>query len=169
MTSVSRVSLGILIGGSLVAALGLLAFRHHLPAVTIAVAVIALLVIVTEFFTRRERGQLAVQQAQVWHGRPRLSPDEFASRYFEPSVAPTAARLRDLLQTCSERDLSQLQPSDDFLGLLAAESFNPLGRGSFFESVEEEFDIYPDASTVPPFPTFESFVHYVHQHSTRIA
>ena len=127
-----------------------------------------MLVIVTEFFTRRERRQLAAQQAQVWHGRPRLSPHEFASRYFEPSVAPTAARLLDLLQMFSERDLSQFQPSDDFLSLLAAESFNPLGRGSFLESVEEEFDLHRDASTIPPFPTFESFVHYVHQHSNRI-
>ena len=165
MISVVRVSLGVFIGGAALALLAFVILRLRPPQSVIFCIVIAMLVVSTEFFSRRERSELRALQASLWHGRPSYSHAEFGARFFEMPLAPIASRLRELLQQFVTVDVSQLQPTDDFMALFTAASFDPLSSGLYLDTVAEEFHLAATDTSIPAFHTFDSFIRYVFQQS----
>ena len=114
----------------------------------IAVGVILLVgsyVWLRRFETRRYQ---SIKDRALDHmaGRPRLNPEEFAARCFEPDVAPVARRIREMLPQHLEIDLSQMQPTDELVADLRMDALDSMSTAYFLLEIEDEFKIkIPDA------------------------
>ena len=76
-----------------------------------AVVAVVLVVILHGVHETRVTRRVVARSLQ---GRSPMTDEEFGSRFYEPAIAPVAARLRRLLAESLECNLAGLIPEDDF-------------------------------------------------------
>jgi hypothetical protein len=99
--------------------------------------------------------------ADALEGRVRMTDEEFGSRFYEPAIAPVAARLRHLLADNLECDLAGLTPPDCFEDWLELFPGPDSAADSFFETVAIEFHLTRDCPWPGRFGSFDSLVRFV--------
>ncbi len=98
---------------------------------------------------------------EALRGRPPLTDEAFGVRFFDPAIAPIAARLRRLLAENLECDLAGLVPSDDFEQWLALSSGPDSAADGFFEEMAIEFELARDCPWPDRFGSFDALVRFV--------
>ncbi len=122
--------------------------------------VVALVILHGHYETRRIRRMVA----EALRGRPPLTGEEFGDRFFEPTIAPLASRLRQLLTENLECDLAGMLPTDDFESWLALSSGPDSAADCFFEELAIEFKVPVSAPWPERFGSFEALVQWVSSH-----
>jgi len=123
--------------------------------------VVAVVILHGVYETRRIRRVVA----EALRGRPPLTDEEFGSRFYEPAIAPVAARLRHLLADNLECDLAGMTPRDCFEEWLELFPGPDSAADSFFEAVAIEFHLTRDCPWPERFGSFDSLVRFVAEHA----
>jgi hypothetical protein len=93
--------------------------------------------------------------------RAPLTDEAFGFRFFDPAIAPTAARLRRLLADNLECDLAGLMPADDFERWLGLSSGPDSAGDMFFEELAIEYRLTHDLPWPARFGSFDALVQFV--------
>jgi len=93
--------------------------------------------------------------------RPPLTDEAFDVRFFDPAIAPIAARLRRLLADNLECDLAGLMPADDFERWLGLSSGPDSAADMFFEELAIECRLTRDLPCPDRFGSFGALVQFV--------
>ena len=103
--------------------------------------------------------------AEALEGRSPMTDEEFGSRFYQPAIAPVAARLRHLLADNLECDLAGMIPPDCFEEWLELFPGPDSAADSFFEAVAIEFHLTRDCPWPERFGSFDSLVRFVAEHA----
>lgn len=103
--------------------------------------------------------------AQALEGRSPMTDEEFGSRFYEPAIAPIAARLRRLLAENLECNLAGMTPEDQFEEWLKLFPGPDSAADAFFEAVAMEFQLKRSCPWPEHFGSFDSLVRFVAKHA----
>jgi hypothetical protein len=127
-----------------------------LPALCLGI-VVALFILHGVLECRRIRRLVS----EALRDRPPLTDEAFGERFFEPTIAPLAARLRQLLADNLECDLAGMVPTDNFESWLALSSGPDSAADCFFEELAIEFKVPVSAPWPERFESFDALVRFV--------
>jgi hypothetical protein len=119
--------------------------------------VVGLIILQGVFEARRIRRVVG----EALRGRPPLTDEEFGVRFFDPTIAPIAARVRRLLAENLECELAGMVPSDDFESWLQLSSGPDSAADTFFEELAIDFELRRDCPWPDRFGSFDALVRFV--------
>lgn len=125
------------------------------------VIVMGLIILQAVFEERRIRRVVG----EALSGRPPLTHEEFGVRFFDPAIAPIAARLRRMLAEGMDCDLAGMVPTDDFEQWLDLSSGPDSAADMFFEQLAIEFELRRDCPWPDRFGSFDALVRFVDEHA----
>lgn len=129
-----------------------------------AISILGVSVAVVVYLAWRVQRDERARVAAVTSGRPSLTPQEFAAKYFTGASVAVATRCHELFAQNYEFDASRISPDDKLCQDLLFATHDCLDAHDFLHALEHEFDIQFSKAEAKDMRTMKDIVEAILAH-----